>query len=205
MSPIHPAKIIKIPPHGPFVNSSYLRHSDITMSAQNLTKLQDIMCDTPYHTFYGKTQPHNYPTQRMTSICTKQHYLHQGLYFAKTCTKKTLEASKKNLNNLFVHCFRLGGFSLWNFNTSSRWLKTWSPFIHSFFIRLIWLLYSQRQVRFWNIFVEKKETISNFHSSRGRISKIRQYTFLSSWLSWECSAFRCWWLGLIFLFRSGFS
>ncbi len=49
-------------------------------NSQNLTKLQDLMSHTLIHTFHSKSQPYNYLTMSIASICTKRHYLRQALY-----------------------------------------------------------------------------------------------------------------------------
>ncbi len=46
-------------------------------------KLQDLMSQTLSHTFHSKSQPYNYLTESIASICTKRHYLCQALYFSK--------------------------------------------------------------------------------------------------------------------------
>ncbi len=70
--------------HGPLVNTSHSKCSSVTIYIQNLTKLQDPMSHTLSHTFHSKIQPYNYLTKNMASICTKQHYLCQALYFMRT-------------------------------------------------------------------------------------------------------------------------
>ncbi len=46
---------------------------------------QDLMSHTLSHTFHSKSQPYNYLTKSIASICTKQHYLRQALYIGACC------------------------------------------------------------------------------------------------------------------------